>query len=99
MPFNTDADRTEHWQRHHTEFEPPPCTEAIYEALGEAFLAGPMTPMVLECTRANGRRCRYDPDTNEYGVVAADGCVLTYFKPDLSMHPYSTNEDYFHARC
>jgi pyocin large subunit-like protein len=99
MFFNTAADRSDHWDRHHVEFEPPPCSETDYETLADAFLDGPLSPTVLECTRADGRKCRYDPVTNEYGVVAADGCMVTYFKPNLAKHPHPTNEAYFHANC
>jgi pyocin large subunit-like protein len=97
--FNTTADRFDHWDRHHADFEPPPCGEAQYEELADAFLAGPRRATTLECTRPSGRRCRYDPGTNEYGVLAADGCMVTYFKPNVAKHPHPTNEAYFHANC
>jgi filamentous hemagglutinin len=99
MPFNTVNDRFDHWDRHHAEFEPPPCSEANYETLADAFLTGPMRATMLECRRQDGRRCRYDRATNEYGVLAADGCMVTYFKPNPAIHREPTNEAYFHANC
>ncbi len=97
--FNTPADRLDHWARHHADFEPPPCSESQYEALADAFLTMPMRATMLECTRSTGRKCRYDKVTNEYGVLAADGCMVTYFKPVLGKHALPTNEAYFHANC
>ena len=101
--FNTVGDRYDHWDRHHVEFEPPPLSETDYEARADAFLGGPKPGHVLECDRVmpsgNVRRCRYDPVTNEYGVLADDGCMVTYFRPTLGKHPFATNEAYFRARC
>lgn len=99
MGFNTLADRFDDWDRHHADFEPPPCGEIEYEERADSFLAGPLGPTTLECTRPNGRRCRYDTVTNEYGVLASDGYMVTYFKPNPAKHPHPTNEDYFRANC
>ena len=104
MPFNTDVDRADHWKRHHADFEPPPCSEAEYEQKAETFLNGPIAAGALQCVRllapGRTRRCRYDPATNEYAVLAIeDGCLVTYFKPDPLKHRQATNEAYFHANC
>ncbi len=101
--FNTAGDRLQHWGDHHADFEPPPCSETDYEARADRFLGGPKPSHVLECPRTmnNGkiRTCRYDPDTNEYGVLSADGRLLTYFKPKTAIHRLASNEYYFHHNC
>ena len=97
--FNTTIDRFHHWDRHRSDFEPPPLAENHYEQLADLFLAGPMRSTMVECTRPNGRRCRYDRATNEYGVLASDGCMVTYFKPNPAVHGLLTNEAYFQAKC
>lgn len=99
MPFNTPADRYDHWDKHHGDFEPPPLAEADYETRAQAFMTGPAQATMLECTRATGRKSRFDTVSNEYGVVGADGCTITYFKPDPVKHKLASNEDYFRANC
>ena len=92
--FNSGTARYDHWDKHHGEFEPPPLTVAGYEARADAFLGGVKVATVLECVRTapDGRKrtCRYDRVTREYGVLAEDGVLLTYFK---------ASEDYFHRKC
>ena len=78
-------------------------SENDYEARADAFLAGAKPAQVLECSRTmpdgRVRRCRYDPTTNEYGVIASDGYMVTFFKPTLGRHRHPTNEAYFWANC
>jgi pyocin large subunit-like protein len=99
--FDSLIERHDHWQEHHGDFEPPPCGEVEYEEKADAFLTAPPLPgRFLECTRANGRLCRYDLVTREYGVLSADGCLVTYFKPQPGVrHKHPTNEAYFWANC
>lgn len=96
--FNTVDDRFDHWDRHHTEFEPPPMTESDYESRADVFLGGAKGAGVLECNRTmpdgSLRTCRYDPSSNEYGVVASGGFIVTYFKPTKA-NPVA----YFHKNC
>lgn len=97
--FPATEERFDHWDDHHQDFEPPPITEDDYEELADVFLTCPKRASMLECVRANGRLCRYDTTTQEYGVLSPDRRILTYFKPDPAEHKFTTNEEYFHARC
>ena len=49
-------------------------------------------------TRANGDVVRFDPDTNYFGVMKADGTPKTFFVPDPAQHGYPTNMDYYNAQ-
>jgi len=75
-------------------------TEAEYEALADTFLGGPNDPNTLECIRRrDGALLRYNPVTNEYGVLRKNGIIKTYFKPDVARHKKPTNFDYFIEEC
>jgi len=53
----------------------------------------------MECQRLQGGRARFDPITQEYGSVRADGTIATYFIPDPAIHGFASNLDYYYARC
>ncbi len=52
----------------------------------------------LTRTRTNGDIVRYNPLTNTFGVLAANGFPRTFFKPDPAVHGFPTNLDYFNAQ-
>jgi pyocin large subunit-like protein len=54
---------------------------AEYERLADTFLGDTKPPYVQECFRSRGDCVRFDPSTNEYGVVDSSGIIRTYFKP------------------
>ena len=63
---------------------------------------------MLQCERPQGDLVRYDPSTDEFGVLGADGYIRTYFVavPCASMpsgtrdcHNEPTNLDYFRQEC
>jgi hypothetical protein len=99
LGFDTAAQRSNHWAKHHKDFEPPPISEADYEQAADDFLTCPKRPMMLECIRSDGRFCRYDRASSEFAVLAADRRIVTYFKPKPGIHGHRTNEAYFHANC
>jgi hypothetical protein len=70
------------------------CVEG--RAVVASFDGGAIT--LLETIRPNGDVVRYDPTTDEFGVVNADGTIRTYYKPDPAVHGYPTNLDYFNAQ-
>jgi hypothetical protein len=86
-----------HWEDHGRDFGAR--TEAEYESQAIRFMNGPKGPETFEKTRIkNGDIMRYNPRTEEFGVRSADGTVRTYFRPDPSVHGYSTNGAYFDAQ-
>ena len=40
----------------------------------------------------------FDPTTDTFGVMDANGAPRTMFKPDPAVHGYPTNLDYFNAQ-
>jgi filamentous hemagglutinin len=94
--FASDGQLQDHFNRHGGDFGAR--TAAEYEARANTFLNGPRGPGVLEKTRPNGDVVRYNPATDEFGVVKPDGTIRTYYKPDPARHGRPTNLDYFNAQ-
>jgi len=93
--FADDAKLQDHFQDHGADFGARTATQ--YEQQASAFLKGSKSASVLEKIRPNGDVVRYDPATQEFGVISKDGVIRTYFKPDPAVHGRATNLDYFNA--
>jgi pyocin large subunit-like protein len=82
---------------------------AEYEMLADKFLGGNLRAGVLECKRRKGDIIRFNPFTDEYGVLSKDRVIRTYFKPiprqslagkvTRKCHNFPTNLAYFKAEC
>lgn len=68
-----------HFGKHGAEFGAGSPQE--YEQLADIFLVGALRASVHECRRAGGDVVRFDPASDEYGVVDGAGVIRTYFKP------------------
>lgn len=91
--FGSERQLIDHFTRHGTDFGARSAAE--YEAQASRFLNGPRNSRMLETVRTNGDIVRYDPATEEFGVLRKDGTIRTYYKPDPSVHGYPSNLDYF----
>lgn len=68
----------DHFTRHASDFNATSAEE--YELLADQFLGSPLNPPVLECYRVgNGDLVRFDPSTNEFGVLAMSRVIRTYY--------------------
>jgi pyocin large subunit-like protein len=85
-----------HWQKHKSEF-PNLNNAKEYVEAATKFLRS-ADPNVLTRTRPNGDVIRFNPATDEFGVMDPSGVPRTYFKPDPASHGYPTNMDYFNAQ-
>ncbi|WP_259665730.1 hemagglutinin repeat-containing protein [Rhizobium binae] len=94
--FGSVAKLQDHYNRHGNDFGAKSAAE--YQAQAKAFLGGPITPGILEKTRSNGDIVRYNPTTDEFGVVSSGGIIRTYYKPDPAVHGKGSNLDYFNAQ-
>ena len=94
--FGNNARRQDHFNRHGGDFGATSATQ--YEAMADGFLTGRRQSGVLERVRPNGDVVRFNPATNEFGVVSGDGTIRTYYKPDPAVHGHATNLDYFNAQ-
>jgi pyocin large subunit-like protein len=77
-------------------------TPEEYEAMADRFLLGPRSGGTRECVRPRPVSrviCRYRDTTEEYGVKREIGWIVTYFKPDPSVHGYASNLEYYRERC
>ena len=82
---------------------------AEYEMLADRFLGRTLRAGVLECRRRRGDIVRFDPVTDEYGVLSNERVIRTYFKPvprttltgtiTRRCHNHPTNLAYFQAEC
>ena len=87
----------EHFQDHRFDFDGE--TESEYEDLAASFLSNQNNTDILELTRpANDDIVRFNPETDEFGILSSDGHIVTYYKPDPRIHGYPTNLDYFYAQ-
>lgn len=53
---------------------------------------------MLEKSRPIGDAVRYNPGTDEFGVVSSGGSIRTYYKPDPVAHGKASNLEYFNAQ-
>ncbi|MDR6834239.1 MULTISPECIES: RHS repeat-associated core domain-containing protein [unclassified Sphingopyxis] len=91
--FASGALRNSHFAKHSGEFGFK--TAQAYERAAGNFLSGKAGRGVLEGTRKSGDIVRFNPKTNEFGVLSKGGNVRTYFKPDTAEHGLKTNLEYF----
>jgi len=91
--FVYPADRARHYARHGGDFGAT--NEMEYEEQADIFLGAPKSITSLESIRGNGDRVRYDPATEEFGVLAKNGRIKSYFRPDPAVHGLKTNLHYF----
>ena len=68
-----------HHAEHGADFGAKSASE--YERLADEFLGSAKHPDVHECTRSRGDMIRFNPKTDEYGVLDGNGIIRTYFKP------------------
>jgi pyocin large subunit-like protein len=96
--FRSSAHLSDHFKRHGAEFGIS--TEAEYAKAAASFLCRPKRATTIERQRSKGDVVRFDPSTDEFGIVAADGTIRTYYKLIAGItHPEPTNMDYFNAAC
>jgi filamentous hemagglutinin len=67
--------------------------------LASEFLENVKPQGVLEKVRpSDGAIVRYNPKTEEFGILDKSGTVKTYYKPQPGKHPYKTNMEYYDAQ-
>jgi hypothetical protein len=93
--FRNEALRDSHFNDHGADFAAQ--TPEFYEAQGRHFF-NDNDPNTLVRHRPNRDEVRYNPVTDEFGVMAPDNYLRTYYRPDPAIHGYPTNLDYFHAQ-
>lgn len=79
-------------------------TAVEYEEHADQFLGGARSPDVEECVRTKrdgtvGDKLKYNRVSEEFGALANDNIIRSYFIPDLARHHKPTNLDYFEQAC
>lgn len=97
MAFKHRYDLERHFARHGQEFRAATADE--YESLAEAFMMGPLRDGVRECVRANGDLVRFDPRTNEFGILSTSGCIATFMIVRPLASSRKTSLQYFLEQC
>jgi pyocin large subunit-like protein len=91
--------RQDHFKRHGSDFG---ARDAVrYEEMADTFLGSPLTAETLECTRAsNGDIVRYNPTTDEFGVLSSSRTIKTYYKPKpWNKVKFPNNMEYWKEQC
>jgi filamentous hemagglutinin len=74
--FLNARQRNRHFAEHGADFG---ASNAIdYEASADLFLGGTVPSGVHECTRKQGDKLRYDPKTQNYGVIGSNDVIRTF---------------------
>ncbi len=83
-----------HIDRHGSDFGAQSAAEYLRQA--DDFMTGPPAVGTLERVRlVDGALVRFNPDTDEFGVLHANGLLGTYFRPDPTRHGLVDNLAYF----
>ena len=74
--FVSTGQMLKHYEQHGQNFGAKSPKE--YARMAEEFLTGDTPNHVLECTRKKGEVVRFDPITDSYGVLDANGVTRTF---------------------
>lgn len=84
-----------HFEEHGSDFGATTAEQA------SDFLTDQDNPNILEFNRVRGTRAgdtvRFNPETDEFGVIRPDGTIRTYYRPNPKLHGFATNLDYFNS--
>jgi filamentous hemagglutinin len=96
VPFKHRYDLQRHFVRHGEEFGAGSADE--YERQADIFMIGPLRDGALECTR-DGDLVRFDPRTDEFGVLTRDGHIATFMILRPLPSDRQTALEYFKSNC
>jgi filamentous hemagglutinin len=89
----------DHYQDHVNEFGVTALGPSEYANMADTFLGAQLPTGVLEYIRSKGDIIRFNPVTNEFGILSSSNFIRTYFKPDPAAHGLPSNMDYFNREC
>lgn len=84
-----------HFQDHRLDFNS--ASPQAYETAADTFMSSPLNPPVKECIRTNGDVIRYNPATQEFGILDSSRYIITYYR--LSYPTQKKRDDYFKRQC
>ncbi len=76
-------------------------TATYYEQMADDFMGNPNPPPeVVECIRAReGDKIRYNPHTEEWGVLSSANVIRTYYILTTAIIIHGSGMNYFHSEC
>jgi hypothetical protein len=86
----------DHFVDHGAEFGLKAASE--YEAQAGQFLITAANSDIRQKILDDGDVVRFNPKTNEFGILSPDGRIRTYYILDTARHPNQSNLDYFNAQ-
>ena len=103
MPFPDAAYRLDKFDKHvQRQGEFGFATPEEYEAAGDAFMNAAHDPTagLWECTRRSDHSIvRYNPNTEEFGILTPAGMLTAYYILDPAIHRKRSNVEYFRMVC
>jgi hypothetical protein len=93
--FTSEGEFNVHFKRHGRDFSA--ATPSEYEDQAASFLTTEGNTDILQTNR-DGTIIRFNPVTDEFGILGPDGQIHTYYRPNPAIHGYPTNRDYFDAQ-
>lgn len=97
--FISDSELTDHFDKHWREFGNPSLDEDGYLAMADQFLGEGRCGTIVTVRCRGGDTIRYDPKTQEFGILSAERYIRTYYLPDPAKHRKGSNYEYFLIRC
>lgn len=97
--FKTAQQRIQHYGSHGRHVGAT--SDAQYEQMADRFLTiAPLPKYILQSKRPRENDLiRYNVRTNEFAILARDGYIRTYFKPNTAAHDLPRNLDYYFANA
>lgn len=96
--FKTAQQRIQHYGDHGHKVGA--ASDGQYEQMADRFIGTPISKYVLQSRRPRENDLiRYNPMTNEFGVMDQFGYIRTYFKPHTGDHWLPRNLDYYFANA
>ncbi|MEQ8749527.1 MAG: RHS repeat-associated core domain-containing protein, partial [Amphiplicatus sp.] len=91
--FASKAELLRHFTKHGARIGAK--SAGAYRGQASRFLTGRPGSGVLQRVRTNRDVVRFNPRTDQFGVIRRDNVIRTYYRPDPSIHGYASNLEYF----
>ena len=85
-----------HWKNHRKEFPEILNSKQYVERTWDFIKKPPIG--TLQKVRTNGDKMLYNPNSNIFVIANQKSIPRTMFKPDIKIHEYPSNLEYFHAQ-
>jgi RHS repeat-associated protein len=88
----------EHWKKHRSDYPSNVTNSVQFVEWTKDFIRNPPKTAYKKTRTRDGAIIVYDPPTELFAVAQSNGTPRTIYRPDPSIHGYTTNKDYFDAQ-